>query len=990
MDRTRPAAFHRRRKNKRRQTPMNQPDFKFHISNFKLIRLFSFLLAAGFIFFSILFSVAAQTPENSPTVKPPEIQPAQNFHQWGAVTLFNGLPSDNVRAIAQTNDGVLWFGTDNGLARFDGRRVSTAAINDAGVIFALETSADGILWIGAEKGAFFFDGVNFRLVEETKNIHVTSILISDKIRFSTGEGVIFAVTRDEKTGSLTTERIPGETLRGSDGQPLKITSLAQTGDRLIAGTRSRSILLIENNRAFETFSRPRPYFINVLAQDKQGNVWLGADADASASGFFSLENAARPVRVGAKLGNVSAIEPDGGGAWVGTEKNGLFYFRGKTQLEHYTFENTAGGLRSKTIYAVFIDRENVVWTGTNRGVSRFDRASPFNRTLSDSGNSNFVRTLFRAGGGEIYAGTNRGLFLLSEDRWLETGNFSQKTIYIIGEDSAKRLLIGTPNGLFDYDGKQIMTGDTRAAANFRGKTYAAVFGRGVVRIDNQSQIFSNDSPTALYADAEKLWIGTAKDGVFAFDGKETAQEKPLENLRGAAIRKIAGGVDNDLWFGGERGLFRYKNGQLENIIADQDVRDIRVIGADIRAATLKDGLFHIKYDANFGWLSANLNVEQGLPSEQIFSILPIENRLLIGTNRGTVNYEPGAAAPKIMATRVLSRRLHDAEELNGVINLDYPQNSLLVEVAGLSSRTFPEQFQYGFTFANSTGEIIEKKLSNEAQFTPANLPNGEYVIEARAFNKDLLASEPLIIRFSVARAPFPRTATALGVLLIIALIALIWAMVERRRIKQKNRELARARFDLANEAERERKRIAQDLHDQTLADLRALMMMSDELPAETGEFRREIESVSTEIRRICEDLSPSVLENVGLAAALEFLVSHTTKNYKFSAADNLEEHLKFSPNVQMQIYRIAQEVLTNIKRHSDAKSVEMEIDILAEKEFVLIITDDGTTFNLNAVTPKGRGIANIKSRAALIDAEIFWETREIGGTVFKLKAKVRA
>jgi len=958
-------------------------DFKFQTLNFKIIRVPSCFFAAKSLYiFLILFLPFVSQAQNAPT--------AQNFHQWGTVTLFNGLPSDNVRAIAQTLDGVLWFGTDNGLAKFDGRRVSTVTITDAGKIFALETSADGALWIGAEKGAFIFDGKDFQLVEETKNIAVTSILIFDKTWLATGEGVIFAVTSDEKTGLPTAQRIPPETLRGSDGQPLKITSLARIGDRFIAGTRSRSILIIENNQILETYNSPRPYFVNALAQDAQGNVWLGADADKKSSGFFSLEDAARPIRRGAGLGNVTAIEPDGaGGAWVGAGRNGLFHFRGERQIEHHTFENTAGGLRSNTIYALFIDREGVVWTGTNRGVSRFDASSPFNRTLSENANSNFVRTLYRTANGQIFAGTNRGLFLFSESIWLETENFSQKTIYTIGEDSEKQLLIGASGGLFGFDGKQKLTGDIRAVAKFQNKTYAAVFGRGIIQIENGTQIFQNNSPTALFSDGEKLWIGTAKDGVFVYDGKEIRQEKSLENLRGAAIRKITKDDENDLWIAGERGLFRYKykSGELENIIANRDVRDVTIIGADIWAATLQDGLHHVKYDENFGWISANLNVEQGLPSEQIFSILPIENNLLIGTNRGVVSYSPGASAPKIIPTRVLSQRLHNAQELTGVINLDYPQNSILVETAGLSSRTFPEKFQYGFLLVNSGGEILDVKLSNDAQYAPANLPPGEYHIKARVYNNDLLSSEPLNIRFSVARAPFPRTAAALGVLLIIALLGLIWAMIERRRIKQRNRELARARFDLANEAERERKRIARDLHDQTLADLRALMLMSDKLPAETSEFRHEIESVSTEIRRICEDLSPSVLENVGIVAALEFLLGHTLENYEFSAAENLEERLKFSPNAQMQIYRIAQEVLTNIKRHSEAKLIEMKIAVSADGEFVLTIEDDGNFFNPEEIVFKGRGVANIKSRAALIEATIFWQTRDGGGALFQLRKK---
>jgi len=947
------------------------------ISNFKMSSVHSCYLAAKIFFvLIILFSIAES--QDAP--------PAQNFHQWGAVTLFNGLPSDNVRAIAQTADGVLWFGTDGGLARFDGRRVEAVALAglESNRILTLETSGAGELWIGTDAGAVrFYDG-KFYPIRETVGKPITKILPGEITELVSPDTIFSA--HHNPDGSLA--------VVASISQNLQFIAAARMNDgSLIFGSRGRGLIVQENNMFQEVMMRPRPFFINALKNDAKGDLWIGAQTEKGASGLFYvfyIKDGFRPVRVGDDLETVTAIETAAGGdVWVGTEKRGLFRFRGLRELEHFTFENTAGGLRSNKIYDLFVDREGVLWVGTNRGVCRFDISSPFNQTLSEDANTNFVRTIYRAADGQIYAGTNRGLFVFTEGNWLAAENFPSKTIYAVGEDSSKKLLIGTSNGLFGLDGKQLMPGDIRAVVRFQDKTYAAIFGRGILQIENQISVFAGDSPTTLFADDEKLWIGTAKNGVFRFDGKETKQENVFNNLRGAAIRKIMKDGSGSLWISGERGLFRFENGELKSVIENQDVRDVAITGADVWAATLKDGLFHIKYDANFGWISANLNVEQGLPSEQIFSILPLENRLLVGTNRGTVGYEPGAVAPKIIATRVLSQRLHRAEELNGRIDLDYPQNSLLVEVAGLSSRTFPEQFQYGFLLKNSTGEIIEKKLSNDAQFSPANLPTGEYIIEARAFNNDLLASEPLIIEFSVARAPFPRTAAALGVLLAIAVIGLIWAMIERRRIKQKNRELARARFDLANEAERERKRIAQDLHDQTLADLRALMMMSDKLPSDNAEFRAEIESVSTEIRRICEDLSPSALENVGLTAALEFLLGHTTQNYKFSAADNLEERLKFSPNVQMQIYRIAQEVLTNIKRHSDAKFVEMEIDVSAENEFVLIIMDDGMAFNPNNDTPKGRGITNIKSRAALVNAEIFWQTRENGGNTFQLRKQLK-
>jgi streptogramin lyase/two-component sensor histidine kinase len=917
------------------------------------------------------------------TVNSQEIPIAQNFHQWGSVTLFNGLPSDNVHAIAQTLDGILWFGTENGLARFDGRRVQTVPFENvaANKILALKTDDDGTLWIGTEAGTFRLQDGRVQPISETKEYSITSILLGENVFLATGNGEILKLVKTEN--SYQAEKVLVEKLVGSDGKPVRFTSLIKSGGKIIAGSQSRSLLVIDENENREIPARP--YFVNALTQDTDGNIWLGADIHENRGGLFQLNDSLHSINIGEIPSNVLAIiSNDKGGVWIGTQSDGLYWFRGEQELEHLTFADTAGGLRSNTINTLLVDREGVLWIGTNRGVCRYDAASPFNQIFSDDSNVNFVRTIFHSNDGHIFAGTNRGLFLADNNSWLETGHFSQKAIYTVGEDTNKQLLIGTPNGLFGFDGKQISAGDIRATANFQGKTYLAVFGRGLM--EGENLVFANDSLVTLLSDGDKLWLGTAKNGVFFFDGKEVKQDQTLEKLRGAAVWKISKGVNKDLWFATERGLFLFQNGELQNVIEGRGVRDVAIFGADIWTAS-SSGISHARHDDLFGWVVTNLNVEQGLPSQQIFALLGIENRLLIGTNRGVVNYVPSQIPPKVVATRVLSQRLHEPAEIAGTIAIEYPQTSLLVEVAGLSSRTFPEQFQYAFLLKNSNGEILDKKLSNDSQFAPIDLKPGQYSIEIRAFNKDLLASEPLIIRFSVARAPFPWTATALGILLTIALAGLIWAMIERRRMVQKNRELAVAKFDLANEAERERKRIARDLHDQTLADLRSLMLMSDKLPSDNSEFRMEIELVSTEIRRICEDLSPSVLENVGLPAALEFLLQHTIGNYKFSAPEDLDERLSFSPNVQMQIYRIAQEVLTNIKHHSDAKSVEMKVDLSEQNEFMVSIKDNGTPFNPTNIVSKGRGINNIRSRSSLIEAEVNWVQNESCGTEFLLTKK---
>jgi signal transduction histidine kinase len=159
-------------------------------------------------------------------------------------------------------------------------------------------------------------------------------------------------------------------------------------------------------------------------------------------------------------------------------------------------------------------------------------------------------------------------------------------------------------------------------------------------------------------------------------------------------------------------------------------------------------------------------------------------------------------------------------------------------------------------------------------------------------------------------------------------------------------------------------------------------------------LRTEIESISQEVRRICEDLSPSVLQNVGFAAALEFALSHAVQDappdrrfdYEFVCDESLEERAKLPPNVQMQIYRMVQEAVSNIWRHAGASHVKMTVDTLPGGDFFLQLEDNGRDFDPGEQKNlEGRGLANMRARASLIGAEISWEKQESGGTVFTLQ-----
>src|SRR5215204_3827006 len=140
---------------------------------FSFSKLCSVIGIVGLLLLPVLANLLAQDPQTSPapspspsptasaspspprTPSPTPLPGAQNFHQWGSITVFNGLPSDSVRAIAQTADGVMWFGTDNGLARFDGRRVQKVSFGgpEVNAVTSLKTLPAGELLIGSRGGA---------------------------------------------------------------------------------------------------------------------------------------------------------------------------------------------------------------------------------------------------------------------------------------------------------------------------------------------------------------------------------------------------------------------------------------------------------------------------------------------------------------------------------------------------------------------------------------------------------------------------------------------------------------------------------------------------------------------------------------------------------------------------------------------------------------------------------------------------------------------
>ncbi len=956
---------------------------------------------------------------------------------------------------------MLWFGTDSGLVKYDGRRIEKVAGEDLAStrIQALKLDNNRTLWIATDKGAYQFTDNQFQAIPETLGKTITAIAVdkTNRIALASEQGVLFICTKapdnSHRVRSFAPVEYPILNIE-SNHRPLPLTSLAWLNDTLIVGSHSRGLLKVENGEVSEINSTPRAFFIEAIAMDARSRLWFGAQIKASDGGLYQCEDVNHPVKSGEKTGTVNALNFDSRDTlWATTQGQGVFVFKEANLIEHFTFENTAGGLRSNNVFSIFIDREGVVWFGTDRGVCRYDPQSVRVETISPNAESNFARVLCQSSDDLIWCGTNRGLFVRSPAHrfWSEVKVFSGKTIHSIIEDSQRRLLVGTAAGLYvsasNGDGSNYFSGgrnfvrieselqkdaggdSIRALCEFQGAVHLAVFGRGVERLDGlkRSPVANDDvrmrQVVSLFADNnQRLLAGTAEAGVFLFDGKRVSTDKGLEPLKDKTVWSITQTNGQVTWFATDGGLFAFMNDKLIPIIKDADARHlIALVEANntVWCATANIGLHKVMLNEKAEPVVAHFDTEQGLPSQKAFAVLSWRTEanneaLLFGTNKGVARYLPGDVAPTLKTTRVIGSRLFQPQEVESGLHLEYPQNSLLVDVIAISSRTFPEQFQYSFALEDGVGKLVAQKLSSDSQMLMEGLKNGRYRLTARAFTNELISSDALIINFTVERAPFPWTTTALAVLLALALMAMWWGYRQNRMIARSNealastnQQLAQTRMQLANETETERRRIARDLHDQTLADLRRLMMLTDELSTsediqnrrgiEPAIFRSEIESVSSEIRRICEDLSPSVLENVGLAAALEYALTDAVAHlpvdkkfgYEFSCEEGIEDRLRLSPVMQIHLYRIAQEVINNISRHSNATRVKLDARIETSGDFTLEIEDNGRGFNVKRAEKRGRGIANIRSRASLIEAEASWSSPQDGGALFILRIAAR-
>lgn len=196
-------------------------------------------------------------------------------------------------------------------------------------------------------------------------------------------------------------------------------------------------------------------------------------------------------------------------------------------------------------------------------------------------------------------------------------------------------------------------------------------------------------------------------------------------------------------------------------------------------------------------------------------------------------------------------------------------------------------------------------------------------------------------------------------------------------------------------AEDERRRLAMDIHDQTLADLASVKRGIEKLTEmqgcteEAAALEVDMTRAISNLREVMDNLHPQTLDILGLGPALE---SHLERHffgdgfpaYHFIQTDKVD-NITFSRSVSLALYRITTEAVHNVVRHADAGRYEILLDVV-DHHFTLSVEDNGKGFDFQRVADTDhRGLHNIRERANAIGARVFWKpSRFSSGTRFEL------
>jgi two-component system sensor histidine kinase ChiS len=914
----------------------------------------------------------------------------------------HSLKGATIESIYQDREGILWVGTNgSGLNRLDpATRRFTHFQHDPDdphslisnyLVMAIYEDQGGDLWIGTFEGLDRWDPQTSRMVHYRHDPNDPHSLSNNSI----------ASLHQDPSGVLWV---------GMLGGGLDILDPAK-GHFIHHQSTPHDPHSLSSNMVLSMY------------EGQMGMLWIGTvgggvnRVDPLAERFALFQN--DPHDPNSLSSNViwSILQDRQGYLWIGTQGGGLNRFDRETNTWRQYRNDPADpySLSNNNVSAVYEDREGVLWVGTlgGSGLSRFDRETErFAHFPSDPGDPQSLGNPF--------------VYSILEDRegmlWIATDEGDHGGLHRFDRETGRLTHFKhDPN-----DPRSLSSNWIRALYEDRsGVLWISAVGAGLNRFDpitksvnryrhdpSDPNSLSHDSVTAIHEDHEGvLWLGTSGGGlnklVLSTDAPSDAEGLdpesvtfvhytvkdglPSDTICGILAEDAADGGGPDggrgyLWISTNNGLSRF----------------------DPRTETFRN------FDASDGLQSNEFLVRASFRSSS--------GEMFFGGVNGFNAFYPDRVrdnplVPPVFLTSLRQNgedvQLRTAVEHAQEVRFHWPDNSFEFEFAALNY-VQPEKNQYAYTLEGFDRSWNDAGNRPYGKYT--NLPGGTYTLRLKGSNNDGVWNEKGSSLAITIVPPFWATWWFRGfVLLVLTGIVVGSYRLRVRSIKARSRELERQVEQRTAELRREidqriqveealrqserekavvaeRNRLARELHDSVAqsmygvtlyAEVAAQLLSSgqaDEVTGYLGELKDTARESLAEMRLLIYELRPPVLEEEGLASALQTRLEAVESRAGLEIEFNTEGENRFGSEIEGALYRIAQEALNNVLKHAQARRVVVSL-VQDRRRVTLEIADDGLGFYpIEASRGGGMGLRGMRERAAEIGARLEVESAAGSGT----------
>lgn len=340
---------------------------------------------------------------------------------------------------------------------------------------------------------------------------------------------------------------------------------------------------------------------------------------------------------------------------------------------------------------------------------------------------------------------------------------------------------------------------------------------------------------------------------------------------------------------------------------------------------------------------------------------------------------PNKEVPKVVFTSIsINNQRSDSLLIEPNPEFSFDQNYITFEFSALNF-TNPEMNQFMYKLAGADDDWVDNGTRNFAAYS--DLSPGEYQFMVKGSNNHSVWNETPAVYSFVIEPPFWQRKSFIAFVVIslfILLLAGYNARIQRLQKKQKEN------LSIAIQAqENERYRLAGDLHDDLGTKMSTLKLYlnslqelngQEEMAVSINKHAQELLDMSiSDLRVILSDLSPTILQNSGIIAAISRLVGDLSKVADFTIVfHHPTAERRFEREKELALFRVVQELLNNAMKHSKCSNISLTLSFLADQVEIAYL-DDGIGLPLNVIN-EGYGIRNIQQRLELYAGSAKWSS----------------